>query len=155
MLLQAEGLTGAAPPAAVEVTPTPAAHEPHSWHWPPLVAQALAQSATAEPADVDQLLEHYRSALEHADVDAYASVYSSFSAAQRSAIHAYFENAQGLRVRISNVELRDGATGPVVSFVRADEFLDRASGRHAQLEVRLLKPLVRSESGWKFAPPVE
>lgn len=151
LLLEAEGLTGATP------APTPMKPEgtlgPRS-SLPQLVSTALAVEPTAvDRSSVDALLERYRLALERADVDAYATVYSSFSNAQRTAIGAYFRNAQQLQVRISEVEISTGDSGPVVSFARHDNFLDGESGRHAELEVRLLKTLVKVGGEWKFAPP--
>jgi hypothetical protein len=123
---------------------------------PQLVSSALAaEPAIVERNIVETLIETYRVALEHADVDAYAAIYTSFSEAQRAAIRAYFDNAQGLQVRVSQVEINSSDAGPLVSFTRHDSFLDHESGRRAELEVRLIKNLVQVGGEWKFAAPAQ
>lgn len=102
------------------------------------------------PPSVEQVLEEYRIALEHKDLDHLAGLYLTFSDRQRDALHEYLANAAGLTVELADVTVAPVADGVAVSYTRRDRFIDRVSGKEQHLEVRLTKILVPDNGQWKM-----
>jgi hypothetical protein len=102
------------------------------------------------PAPVGAVLEEYRIALEHKDLDHLAALYVTFSSRQRNALRAYLENAAGLTVELADVTVATLGEAVAVSYTRRDHFIDRESGKAQRLEVRLTKILVPDNGGWKI-----
>lgn len=151
LLLEAEGV----------VEPSPRVERRHntperrSGLWRALaalvVAEARAEAVTAAvEAEARALLERYRVALEHKDLDAVAAVSRHFSDRQRAALEKYLANARDLVVELADVQILPHEDGLAVSFVRRDHFTDAESGRPVRLEVRLTKVLVREQATWKI-----
>jgi adenylate cyclase len=107
---------------------------------------AWAQDAAHD--EVLAVLEAYRAALEHEDVDAVAATHVSLSDEQRDGFVRYFASAEGLTVTLSGIDvLFDGDEG-LATFTRRDAFHDRDSGKEMQLEVRLSSVVVRQDGRW-------
>lgn len=102
------------------------------------------------PTSVGQVLEQYRLALEHKDLDHLTTLYVTFSERQRAALQEYLENAAGLSVELVDITVAQVADGVAVSYTRRDHFIDRASGKPQRLEVRLTKILVPDNGQWKI-----
>ena len=102
------------------------------------------------PAPVGQVLEEYRVALEHKDLDHLAALYVTFSTRQREALREYLQNAAGLTVELADVTVAPLGDAVAVSYTRRDHFIDRESGKPQRLEVRLTKILVPDDGGWKI-----
>jgi TolB-like protein len=102
----------------------------------------------ADQAQVAELLEAYRAAIERKDVEAVAATHVALSDDQRAGFTRYFESADGLKVSVGDLDaLFDGDEG-VVTFTRTDVFTDRNSGKEVQLEVRLSTIVVRQDGRW-------
>ncbi len=152
LLLETEGVVGAAPPgAASPVAPTPSLHSALEPWWSWLLNPAYAAEAPEEiRIEVLKVLEEFRDALEHKDMERLARVYVSFSQGHREALRSYFDNAQELAVEIVNVALEMKDDGVLVSYTRRDRFIDRQSNKPVQLEARLAKRFVRDNGTWKI-----
>jgi len=161
LLLQSEGLLkeAATPPSTAEPVSTPRGtlqpRSPRSgtssrvgglWTRP-----AYAEES-APAAEVRQLLEAYRRALEAKDIDALARLYVEYPGAQRDTARAYLSSAENLEVTISDVAVQQHGGETVVSYTRKDRFVDHKTGRSVHLEVRLTKVLVRENGSWRIAP---
>ena len=100
----------------------PAVDAGSSWDWEREISAAIAMVArdpryrvvlcgralragllSAQGAEVRQVIEAYRDALEHKDLDRLVGLYLSFSARQREALRAYLDNATGLTVEMSDI----------------------------------------------------
>ncbi|MFQ5664935.1 MAG: caspase family protein [Candidatus Binatia bacterium] len=163
LLLETEGVVERQTPPRARATPPlvpgPTA-EPQSrreqsiwrfaFRWGAAAYAAEPTRGTVE-ADVRDVLEQYRGALEDKDVDRLAALYVSFSARRRDALRAYLQNASGLTVQLSDVTIAPHAEGVAVSYTRRDRFIDQQSGKSVRLEVRLTKILVRDAGQWKIA----
>jgi len=62
----------------------------------------------------------------------------------------YLENANGLAVRISNVDILIEGNEALATFAREDIFTDARTGRQLHLEVRLSGVLGRNGEGWRI-----
>ena len=115
--------------------------------WLRWIGVGVAWADEADP-DVAALLEAYRAALEHKDVEAVAAVHVSLNDEQRAGFDRYFESADGLKVSVDDIDvLLDGDEG-VVTFTRRDVFRDRNSDKEVELEVRLSTIVVRKDGKW-------
>lgn len=158
LLLETEGVVGAAAPANAK-TPTAPRPGPQSRAGDGLwkLAALLAPPAYAEQPDaavaaqVREVLEQYRGALQQKDLDRLATLYVTFSPRQRDALREYLQNAAGLIVELSDVTVTPHSDGVAVSYTRRDRFIDTVSGKPQRLEVRLTKILVRDNGQWKMA----
>ncbi len=123
----------------------PVRRERTSWlHW---IGIGVAWADDADP-EVAALLEAYRAALEHKDVEAVAATHVSLNDEQRAGFDRYFESADGLKVTVGDIDvLLDGDEG-VVTFTRRDVFRDRNSDKEVALEVRLSTIVVRKDGKW-------
>ena len=102
----------------------------------------------ADQAQVAELLEAYRAAIERKDVEAVAATHVALSDDQRAGFTRYFASADALKVSVGDLDaLFDGDEG-VVTFTRTDVFTDRNSGKEVQLEVRLSTIVVRQDGRW-------
>jgi len=124
--------------------------EDHRW-WSPIGTAYAAETESAAEIEVRQLLEEYRRALEHKDLDRLATLYVSFSEQRRDALRAYLDNAADFAVELVDVTVSSHGTDMAVSFTRRDRFIDRASGKPVRLEVRLTRIVVREDGTWKIA----
>jgi uncharacterized caspase-like protein/ketosteroid isomerase-like protein len=156
LLLETEGVVGE-PARQSPPTPTPAG--PQSRAADPVFkfAALLSRPAYAEEpdaavdAEVREVLEEYRGALQQKDLDRLAALYVTFSPRQREALREYLQNAAGLIVELSDVTVAPHSDGVAVSYTRRDRFIDTVSGKPQRLEVRLTKILVRDNGQWKMA----
>jgi TolB-like protein len=156
LMLQAEGVVE-------EPKPSPSSRVPatgpqsclgksiwkYATMWP---AAAYAEGLDANvAAEVRQVLEEYRRALERKDLNDMASLYVSFPARQRDALREYLDNAAGLTVEVADVTIAPRGAAVAVSYTRRDQFVDKGSSKPQRLEVRLTKILVREDGKWKIA----
>ena len=154
LLLESEGIVEQPTPRA-QRSPTPARHSSID-RLLDYFADGGARPAYADdaPAEVDtqvrEFLERYRHALEAKDVDAVASMYTSFSDRQRAALRSYLDNANDLTIEIADIAIAPHGDDVAVTFTRRDHFVDAKTGRPVRLEVRLTKVLVREQSTWKI-----
>lgn len=156
LLLESEGIVEQAGPPAPSAAPprSPVApqsrSEDGSWRFA-LATAAYAGESVDPTAEVQQLLETYRGALERKDLDALAALYRYFSARQREALRVYLENASDLRVELADVAIEPRGADVTVTYTRRDRFVDKESAKPQRLEVRLTKILVREQGAWKFS----
>lgn len=113
-------------------------------------AQAQAQEIVGD-AEVRALVERYRQALESKAVERVAELSAGFSARQREALQAYFDNSAELVIETADIVVNTHEQQTTVSFIRRDRFNDRETGRPVRLEVRLTKTIVRENDTWKLA----
>ena len=110
-----------------------------------------AHAAESDPdAEIRELLERYRLALEGGDVEKLATVYADYDDERRAAQTTYFESVEGLRVAIRDVEIVVFDDEGMASFTREDQFVDGSSGKDFEMVVRLTKPLRRTPDGWRI-----
>jgi TolB-like protein len=130
--------------------PAPSA-QPHgegtSWEprWP-----APAFAADPSEAEVRELLERYRTALESKSIDQIAKVYVDISPGMRDALTRYFENADKLTVQFSNYDILIEGNEAVATFTRDDNFKDTHSGRDMHLEVRVSSVMAKQDGAWRI-----
>ena len=157
LLLETEGVVGEAArpnPKTPTSPPGPQSHAAeHLWKFaallsPPAYAQEPDPTVDAQ---VRQVLEEYRGALQQKDLDRLAALYVAFSPRQREALREYLQNAAGLIVELSDITVAPHSDGVAVSYTRRDRFIDTVSGKPQRLEVRLTKILVRDNGQWKMA----
>jgi adenylate cyclase len=116
--------------------------------WLTWTATAWAEPADGAQAEVAALLETYRVALEHEDIEAVGTTHVSLSDEQRAGFVRYFESAENLRVALSDVEVLFDGDEALATFTRRDVFLDRNSGKQVELEVRLSTVVVHKDGRW-------
>jgi adenylate cyclase len=116
--------------------------------WLTWTATAWAEPADGAQAEVAALLETYRVALEHEDIEAVGTTHVSLSDEQRAGFVRYFESAENLRVALSDVEVLFDGDEALATFTRRDVFLDRNSGKQVELEVRLSTIVVHKDGRW-------
>jgi hypothetical protein len=107
------------------------------------------QGGTPE-VEVRQVLEKYRQAYEQKDPTLLETVYATFTPAQREANVKYFQNTQGLRVFIKDIDITVQGNEAAVSYTREDEFIDAKTKQKVKLDVRFTKIFVRTVEGWKM-----
>jgi TolB-like protein/ketosteroid isomerase-like protein len=155
LLLETEGIV-AEPTKRLPKATQGQGSGPHSrlegWNVPGLARIAYAAAPDPETdAAVRALLQDYREALEHKDLDRLAALYVSFSPQQRSALRDYLQNAIDFSVEVSDVTVVPHERDVAVAYTRRDHFVDRESGKTVRLEVRLTKIVVREGGKWKIA----
>jgi ketosteroid isomerase-like protein/TolB-like protein len=130
----------------------PSEQKPHqsSDAWVPWVAIAYADEMKPDEAAVRQLLEKYRAALEAKDLDRLATVQEDLSEGQRQALLRYFDNAHGLKIQFSNLDILVEGDEALATFTRDDVFKDVRSGREMHLEVRMSSVLAKQAGGWRI-----
>jgi len=121
----------------------PPGHSSLGWR-----AVAFAQEPSAEEKAIHGLLDQYRIALERKDIDALGKI-QTVTEEQRNALVRYFENAKGLAVRISDVDILIEADEALATFTREDVFTEVRTGRQIHLEIRISGVLSREDAGWK------
>jgi TolB-like protein len=97
-------------------------------------------------------LEEYRKAFEGGDVDGLARYYVAFAPTQRAALKRYFDNADGLRVEFSDVQIAIIGDRSAVSFNREDHFVDHQTGEAQQVVARVTKLFAHGAEGWQILP---
>ncbi len=115
-----------------------------SWPSPP------AAWAGADEAAIEALFARYRDALASEDLAAVHALYVALPDAVRDALQKYFENAEGLRVEFSRMDIVVEGDEALVTFTRTDDFTDAASGVPVHLEVRVSNVVVRHDGSWKI-----
>lgn len=166
LLLEAEGVVEEPSPSPPTPKRTGGPRTPHAWWRDGLqdfaahvvgraiglaVGRAVAAEPTSDPAaEVRQVIEEYRAALEHKDLDRLVALYAAFSARQREALRAYLDNATGLTVEVSDIAIDPRGNEVAVSYTRRDRFVDKETAKPQYLEVRLTKILVRENGKWKI-----
>jgi hypothetical protein len=149
LLLEAEGGGGAAAPSAPDAPKGAPGRSGRLWpSWLAWPGSALA--ADDPDAAIRVMLERYRQATEQGNVAAIAGFYTQFTPRQQAAFERYFEQAGDLHVTISDVEMRVVDENAIVSFTRTDEFVDKVSGQHVRMPVRLTKTLHFEDGGWRI-----
>jgi ketosteroid isomerase-like protein len=161
-MLKGEGEIESGAPAEREEIPSPSApgkaEEKHSWiplwqEWAGGMAWAdepPPQSRTPEE-EVRQALETYQQAYQKRDLAMLENVYETFTTAQRQANAEYFQNAQDLKVTISDVAISVSGDKAAVSYTREDEFFDTKTGQKVKLDARFTKIFVRTDAGWRMS----
>jgi len=154
LLLESEGLVDERPTPAARGVQSPLSQGPARWWSVATRLAAPAYAADVAPdtvAEVHQLLEASRRALEGKDLDRLAALYVSFPLRQREAVRVYLENATRLVVEFTDVAVEWRGEDLAVTYTRRDRFVDRESAKAQQLEVRLTKILVRENGQWKIS----
>jgi TolB-like protein len=130
-----------APP---DIPPRPA---PDGSSW---IGPATAWGADVDPGerDIAAFLERYRQATEAGDVPGLATMYATFTDAQRTALTTYYASVRNLRVAIDNVVIAVVGDEAVVSYSRTDDFIDVITGRPMHSALRVTKTLLRKDGGW-------
>lgn len=151
-LLEAEGKRPPRPDAA-DAEPEPSAAL-RALEWLASATLGVGAAHAAEAASdedaIRALLERYRTATEAGDLEALARVYDEYSADTRAAQEQYFSMVEDLTIEIEDVEMAVIGDEAVVSYTRSDEFVDRQTGRPADVTVRLTKELVRQDGQWRL-----
>jgi ketosteroid isomerase-like protein len=132
-----------------EPAPRPQERAPGT-SWLEWRASAHAEEANPDETAIRALLDRYGAVLAAKDVDGLAGLQLSMSDAQRASLLRYFEIAQDLQVRISDVEVAVEGDEALATFTREDTFTDRRSGRRMHLEVRTSGVLTRHQGAWKI-----
>ena len=145
LLLETEGVVEE-PTAPTPAPPSPSGHSFFS-----LSAPAFGDEIAADvQAAVRAVVEEYRRALEHKDLDQLAALYVSFPPRQREALQTYLDNAVDFAVEFADVTVAPHGQDVAVSYTRRDRFVDKASGKPVRLEVRLTRVLVPEGGTWKI-----
>jgi TolB-like protein len=134
-----------APPSGPVAPPTPPRS---SWFGP---RDASAGEDGVADREIDAFLERYGRATETGDVAALATMYATFTPAQRAALVSYYASVRNLRVTIDNVEIAVVGDEAVASYSRTDDFVDVPTGRPMHVALRVTKTLARAGGGWVFA----
>jgi len=134
-------------PSSPSRPPTPPAPGRSSWFG----ARSAAAADDVADREIVAFLDRYRLATEAGDVAALATMYASFTPAQRAALVSYYANVRDLRVTIDNVEIAVVGDEAVVSYSRTDDFVDVPTGRPMHVALRVTKTLSRAGGGWVFA----
>jgi len=163
LLLEAEGEAQAAEPLQQGGShPQGSPHrrgDKHSrfplWWERPKASMAWAEEAPQQELppeqEIRQVLERYRQAYEKKDLTLLDNVYDTMTATQKEAHTKYFQNTQGLRVTIRDVDIAVRGNEAVVSYTREDQFIDMKTEQNVKLDARLTKILVRTDGLWKIA----
>jgi ketosteroid isomerase-like protein len=115
------------------------------------IAVARAEEPVAtEKAAIAALLQQYREALETKNVERCAELQVDMNDRQRDSLRRYFDNAENLRVRISDEDITVRGDEAVATFTRTDQFKEAPTGRDVQLEVRLSGLLAKQDGHWKI-----
>jgi len=151
LLLQAEGEgTAPLPTQLPEAPPARKTPDQQSLIWPRSLLAGVAQAADPE-TEIKRLLEAYQNAYSKKELEILATLFVSFPAHQREALRKYLDNADDLKVEITNIEIAvlDGDKA-AVTYTRRDRFTERHTGKEINLEVRLKKTVVLQEGQWKI-----
>jgi TolB-like protein len=132
------------PPSA----PRPSGPDGSSW-----IGATTVWAADVDPAerDIVAFLERYRRATEAGDLAALATMYDTFSEAQRAALATYYASVRDLRVAIDNVVVAVVGGEAVVSYSRTDDFVDVPTGRPMHVALRVTKNLLQKDGSWVLA----
>jgi class 3 adenylate cyclase/TolB-like protein len=162
MLLEAEGVTrretGApdavpGPQSRPQLGPGPMVRYVAEWLAEACVPAVHAEEPRGTAEQVARhILEEYRRAHEHGDIDQLAALYVSFPDSQRRAVLAYSKNIEDLHVELTDIRIQPRDQDILVSYTRHDRFVDKETGEPMSLEVRLTRFLVQEDGQWKFAP---
>ncbi|MGH7893776.1 MAG: DUF4440 domain-containing protein, partial [Candidatus Binatia bacterium] len=132
-------------PAPPSGPATPPAPERSSWIVP---RDASAGEEGVADREIAAFLERYRRATEAGDVAALATMYATFTPAQRAALLGYYASVRDLRVTIDNVEVAVVGDEAVVSYSRTDDFVDVPTGHPMHVALRVTKTLARKDGAW-------
>jgi ketosteroid isomerase-like protein len=77
-------------------------------------------------------------------------VQEDLSEGQRQALLRYFDNAHGLKIQFSNLDILVEGDEALATFTRDDVFKDVRSGREMHLEVRMSSVLAKQAGGWRI-----
>ncbi len=120
------------------------------------LAAAFADDTPSAAQELTAIVQRYGQVYEEAyrtrNPDLLAPFYVEFTPDIRSALQDYFNNADGLVVTFSDIDLRIIDHHAAVTFTRTDQFTDRRSGLSQRMRARLTKVLVKSAVGWQIAP---
>jgi TolB-like protein/ketosteroid isomerase-like protein len=144
-LMRVEGGKPAPPRPGPPPLPTP---DGSSWMVP---RDAWADDEALAEREIVAFLERYRRATEAGDVAALATMYATFTPAQRAALVSYYASVRNLQVTIDNLEIAVVGDEAVVSYSRTDDFVDVQTGRPMHVALRVTKTLSRAGGGWVFA----
>ncbi|MBX3025086.1 caspase family protein [bacterium] len=155
LLTEAESGGGRAPrrperpiqPGAFHAPP-PSAPPLLAWLLDAIVPPSFAQTDPDAEAQLRVTLEGYRQALEDEDLDALRRYYADFPASQAAALDRYFENAENLRIELSDVRVAIIGDEAAVSFTRHDRFTDRERGEPQDVRVRVTKRFAFRGGQW-------
>lgn len=156
LLTEAEGGSGRTPrrperpiqPGAFQAPPLPSAAPLLTWVLEALVPPSFAQTDPNAEAQLRITLEGYRQALEDENMDALRGYYADFPASQAAALDRYFENAENLRIELSDVRVAIIGDEAAVSFTRHDRFTDRERGEEQDVRVRVTKRFAYRGGQW-------
>lgn len=78
------------------------------------------------------------------------AIHVSLEEKQRQGLRRYFDNAEGLKVALSDLQVLVEGDEALATFTRLDSFTDARSGREVHLEVRLSSLLAKLDGHWKI-----
>ncbi len=151
--LLAETLGEPAPP---EPPPAPAPTDGGSdrapgTSWLRFGSLAWALEPDQEEDAIRALLGRYGVALESKSVEQLATLQVEMTAAQRTSLQRYFDQAGDLKVRILDVDVLIEGDEALATFTREDAFTDTGSQRPMHLEVRITGVMRKADGAWKIA----
>jgi hypothetical protein len=118
------------------------------WSWR---SEAWAEEGDRDEPAIRELFDRYSAALSARNVDQVAALQPGLTEASRQKLAAYFDFAQDLKVRISDINLLRKGDEAVATFRRQDEFTDQKSGRRFALEAVRSATLRRApDDGWNL-----
>jgi TolB-like protein len=141
-LMRVEGGKPAPPRPGTPPLPTP-----DGSHWMGPRDAWAGEEALAE-REIVAFLERYRSATEAGDVATLATMYATFTPAQRTALMSYYASVRDLRATLDHVEVAVIGDEAVVSYSRTDDFVDVRTGRPMHVALRVTKTLARKDGAW-------
>lgn len=128
--------------------PPPPVPEGSSWLSP---GDAWAADAGPDEREIIAFIERYRVAVEAGDIAKLATMYATFTDAQRASLVSYYAGVRNLRVAIDNVVIAVVGGEAVVSYSRTDDFVDVRTGRPMHVALRVTKTLERKDGAWVLA----
>ena len=82
--------------------------------------------AAADEHDIVALLEQYRLALEAENLERVEALHVALPEPMRDALQKYFQNAERLHIRFSDVDVLVAGDEALATFTRSDDFVDAA-----------------------------
>jgi serine/threonine protein kinase len=131
-------------PSLPVVTSAPPAPPPPTP--PPPVEESSSRSAAADEG-VEQLLAHYKAALENRDLDALRKIWPGLTEPSANAIRNDFQNASRLTVGILDPRISASGASGTVTFRRRYEIQTR-DGQRLRTETQTTMTVRRTTAGW-------
>jgi ketosteroid isomerase-like protein len=113
---------------------------------PPPAEESSSRSAAAEEG-VEQLLSHYKAALENKDLDALRKIWPGLTEPSANAIRNDFQNARRVTVDVLDPRISASGANGTVTFRRRYELQTR-DGQKLRTETQTTMTVRRTSAGW-------